>query len=257
MPHSIKQRLDAGEIVRVISMGSLPSPKIIEIAGLTGDYHGLWIDQEHSCVSHTQLETLLLACRASGLDAFARVAPTDYATLMRPMETGCSGVMIAQVRTVEQVREAVQWTTYPPAGIRGMFLGNAECKYGRVSPADQVEIARQHRWLAVQIETEEAVECVDEIAATDGVDMLFVGPGDLSCALGVPGQMLHERCVAALHAVSNACQKSGTPWGTLSRSADHALACRELGCQLFSIASDIDLINRGFQSTHDLFEELA
>ena len=256
MKHSIKQRLDRGQIVRVMSMGSIPNPKLIEVAALTGDYHGLWIDQEHSCVSHAQMEHLLLACRATGLDAFARVAPTDYATIMRPMETGCSGVMIAQVRTIEQVEQAVQWAKYPPQGIRGMFMGNAECEYGRVSPADQVERARTNRWFAVQIETTEAVECVDELAKVEGVDLLFVGPGDLSCALGVPGEVLHERCLNALQAVSTACQSAGIPWGTLSRTWEHASHCRDLGCQLFSIVSDMDVINRGFQSTQEIFSNL-
>ena len=79
-----------------------------------------------------------MACRASGLDAFARVPPTDYATVMRPLETGCSGVMVAQVRTLDEVQRAVQWSKYPPRGTRGLFLGNAECDYGNIPAAEHV-----------------------------------------------------------------------------------------------------------------------
>ena len=172
------------------------------------------------------------------------------------METGCSGVMIAQIRTVEQVRQAVQWANYPPDGVRGLFLGNAECQYGRVGAADQVECAKTDRWLAVQIETAEAVDCIEELVRLDGVDLLFVGPADLSCNLGVPGQVLHERCVDALTRVADACRNAGKPWGTLSRSVEHATTCRDLGCQLFSIAGDIDLINRGFRTTRETFADL-
>ena len=116
---------------------------------------------------------MLIACRATGMDAFARVAPTHYATVMRPMEAGCSGVMIAQVRTLAEVQQAVQWVKYPPIGTRGMFTGNAETKYGLIDIATQVETANRERWLSIQIETVESVEIVDQIAAVEGVDWLL------------------------------------------------------------------------------------
>ena len=141
--------------------------------------------------------------------------------------------------------------------MRGLFLANAECGYGAVSAAEQVERANRERWLAVQIETVEAVACVRDLVALDGVDMLFVGPADLSCALGVPGEVLHEKCLAALVQVSQACRDAGKPWGTLSRTPEHAQRCRELGCQLFSIAGDLDLIRRGLDATRSVFGDLV
>ncbi len=255
--HSIKAKLAAGEIVRVMSVGALPSPKLIEMVGLSGHFHGIWIDQEHAYVSHERMELLLLACRATGLDAFARVPPLDYATLMRPMETGCSGIMVAQIRTVDQVEQALQCVKYPPRGIRGLFLANSECGYGTMSAAEQVENANRERWLAVQIETVEALDCIDKLVALDGVDLLFVGPADLSCALGVPGQVLHEKCLAAIEQVAKACRNAGKPWGTLSRSPEHAQQCRDQGCQLFSIAGDIDLIRRGLDATRTIFGDVV
>ncbi len=249
MAHSIRARLAAGQIVRVMSIGALPSPKLVEIIGTLSDVHGIWIDQEHAYVAHAQMELMLMACRASGLDAFARVPLTDYTTLMRPYETGCSGVMVAQIRSAREVQTALQWTKFPPRGTRGLFLGNAECEYGKISAATHVQTANDQRWLAIQIETTEAIACVDELARIDGVDLLFVGPADLSAALGVPGQVLHPKCLEALTAVSRACREAGKPWGTLSRSPEHASRCRDLGCQLFSIASDVDLIQRGIDAT--------
>ena len=254
--HSIRDRLSRGEIVRVMSLGTLPDPKLVEMAGLLGGIHGVWIDQEHSAVSHAQLELLLMACRASGLDAFARVPPTDYATVMRPMETGCSGVMVAQIRNLDEVHQVVQWSKYPPRGIRGLFPGNAECGYGSVPPAEHVTRANAQRWLAIQIETPEAVTQVESIAMVEGVDLLFVGPGDLACTLGVPGQSMHPKCVAALERISAACQSAGKPWGTLTRDAAHAAKCRELGCLLFSLFSDLDLIHRGIRASRELFVQL-
>ena len=245
MSHSIPDLLAAGKTVRVMSLGAIAQPKLVEIAAAHQIVQGVWIDQEHAAVSHQQLELLLLACRASGLDAFARVPPVDYATIMRPMEAGCCGVMAAQIRTLEQVQQVVAWSRYPPLGVRGLFMGNAECHYGKADASAHVAAANRGRWLAIQIETAEAVELVEQIAATDGVDHLFVGPGDLACTLGVPGEVMHPRCLAALEQVAAAAKRHGKTWGTLSRSVDHVRVCHDLGCQLFSVYGDLDVIHRG------------
>ena len=118
---TLKEKLAEGLEVRVMAISAFPNPKIIEVAGKFGDLDGVWIDQEHSGLPNQELELLLLACRASGLDAFVRVAPTDYATVMRPMEGGASGIMMAQVRSVADVEQAVRWMKYSPEGERGMF----------------------------------------------------------------------------------------------------------------------------------------
>ena len=253
MKNTIIQRLTSGQIVRSLFLGALAHPKLVEVAGLVGDLHGVWFDQEHAAIPHQQLELLLMASRAAGLDAFVRLPPTDYATVMRPMEAGASGVMAAMVRDVAQVRQIVRWTKYPPLGSRGLFQANFEAGYGTIDPAQHVENANRNRWLAIQIETPEALESVEEIAAVEGVDWLFVGPSDLACMLGVPGQVLHPKCVAANQRVAEACRKAKKPWGTLARSPEHAAKCRELGCQFFSLVGDMDLVHRGFAATKKMY----
>jgi 2-dehydro-3-deoxyglucarate aldolase/4-hydroxy-2-oxoheptanedioate aldolase len=255
MIRTIKERLAAGEEVRVMVMGALASPKLAEMVGLMGGFHGLWIDQEHSAVPHQDLELILMACRASGLDAFARVPPTDYGTVMRPMEAGASGVMIAQIRTANQVREILAWAKYPPQGIRGVFMSNYEAGYATAPMKKHLVKANRDRWFCIQIETPEAVECADEIAAIDGVDCLFVGPSDLSCTLGVPGDVLHPKCIEAMDKVAQAVKAAGKSWGVLTRTAEHAARCREMGCQLFSLAGDMELVNRGLKATRDSYPE--
>jgi 2-keto-3-deoxy-L-rhamnonate aldolase RhmA len=250
---TIKQRLLQGKLVRTMFLGSLASPKLVEVCGVIGGMHGVWVDQEHSAVPHQQLELILMACRAARLDAFARVPPTDYTTIMRPMEAGASGVMVAMIRSVDQVREVVQWAKYPPLGSRGLFQANYEAGFGTVDVAQHVQRANEERWLAIQIETLEAVEAVEEIVTVPGVDWLFVGPSDLACTLGVPGQPLHPKTVAATARVAAACKAAGKPWGTLARSPEHAAKCQELGCQFFSLAGDMDLVHRGFQMTRQMY----
>ena len=253
---TIIDRLRAGQLVRVMHFTGLSSPKLVEVAGILGNLHGLWIDQEHSAVPHAQLELMLMACRAVGLDAFARVAPTDYATVMRPMEAGCSGVMIAQLRTLEEVRETVAWTKYPPRGVRGMFGGTFEARYGAVPMRKHAEDANRDHWVAIQIETAEAVDDIERLAAVEGVDHLFVGPADLSVNLGVPGEFLHPKCIAALERVSSATKQAGKSWGILSQDPEHVRVCRGLGCQLFSIFGDVSCFREGLKALEEKFKDI-
>ncbi|MEW6158399.1 MAG: aldolase/citrate lyase family protein [Verrucomicrobiota bacterium] len=250
---TIKQRLAAGETVQVFMMGSLANPKLIEVVGLMGGIHGVWIDQEHSAIPHHEFEIMMMACRAAGLDAFARVPPTDYGTIMRPMEAGAGGIMVAQIRTVAQVLQMVEWAKYPPIGVRGLFMANYEARYGLADARQHLEMANRERWLCIQIETPEAVDCVEGILAVPEVDALFVGPSDLAATLGVPGQVLHEKCVGALKRVAKATEAAGKSWGVLSRNPDHAALCRDLGCRLFSLMADMDLVHRGFHASKKMF----
>ena len=113
--------------------------------------------------------------------------------------------------------------------------------------------SNRDRWTLIQIETAEAVECVDAIAAVDGVDCLFVGPSDLSNNLGKPGNPMDPHVLAAIERIAAAAKANGKPWGALSKTEAFALKCRELGCQLFSIAGDLDYINRGIVATRAAF----
>ena len=212
-----------------MAISAFPSPKLIEVAGKFGNLDGVWIDQEHSGLPNQELELLLLACRAAGLDAFARVAPTDYATVMRPMEGGASGIMMAQVRSVAEVEQAVNWMKYHPVGERGMFLGNFEAEFGAKPAPEHVADCNRDRWTVIQIETAEAVECVEGIAAVECVDCLFVGPSDLSNNLGKPGNPMDPHVLGAIERIAAAAKANGKPWGVLSKTEEFALKCREIG----------------------------
>jgi 2-keto-3-deoxy-L-rhamnonate aldolase RhmA len=164
--------------------------------------------------------------------------------------------MIAQVRTLEEVKQSVEWAKYPPVGRRGFKGGNIETRFGDIAMATHIANANRDRWVSIQIETPEAVEIVDQIAAMPGVDWLFVGPADLSVTLGVPGEFLHAKCIDALKRVAAATKKVGKAWGILSRDPEHAVRCRELGCQLFSIFGDFDALRIGLTVIEERFTEI-
>src|SRR5437764_330904 len=152
----------------------MPAPPFVEIAAMHGGFHAVWIDQEHAASTQERIELLSLACRAAGLDSFVRLAPTDYAAVMRPLEAGVGGIMAAQIQSAAHAKEVVAWAKFPPEGRRGVNTNNREGRYALADIAPLLRDANRDRWIALQIETLPALKEVGEIAALDGVDHLFV-----------------------------------------------------------------------------------
>src|SRR5437763_15451994 len=141
MGKRLKELLAQNKLVRVFGMGQLCHPKLVDIIGMHGGYDAVWLDQEHAGISIAQIEQACLAARAVGLDSFVRLAPTDYATVMRPLEAGAGGVMAAQVRDARQARDVVRWAKFHPIGLRGVNGTGVDGRYGTIPMAEYFEKA--------------------------------------------------------------------------------------------------------------------
>lgn len=249
----LKQLLAQGKLVRVFGLGQLCYPKIVEIVGFHGGYDAIWLDQEHAGISIAQIEEATRAARAVGLDSFVRLAPTDYATVMRPMEAGAGGVMAAQVRSAAQAEEVVRWAKFSPEGMRGVNGGGVDGRYGTLAPAEYFRRANAETFVAIQIEHIDAVEDVEKIAALKGVDVLFIGPADLGQSMGLTGDWDHPKLWQAFERVAKAAKANGIHWAILPRSLDYARRCLELGCRMLSIGLDVWAVQRGLQAFQNEF----
>src|SRR5262249_13225241 len=108
MAGRLKELLAQGKLLRVFATGQLCHPNLIELVGCFGGFDAVWLDQEHAGLTVAQIQEGVRAARVAGLDSFVRLAPTDYATVMRPLEAGAGGIMAAQVRSAEQTEQVVQ-----------------------------------------------------------------------------------------------------------------------------------------------------
>ncbi len=243
----IKAMLREGQVVRVFATGQLLSPKLLEIVGEHGDFDALWLDQEHAGLTMRDIELATMAARAYDMDHFVRLPATDYAAVMRPLEAGAGGVMISMVQSAAEVEQAVRWAKFAPRGERGVNGGNRDGRFGLVPLAEYCAKANADTFFGVQIETAGALESVGEIAAIPDVDLVFIGPSDLSQVLGVTGQFDHPRCLEAIQAIARACEAAGKPWGVFSRGPEYALRMKDLGCRLFCIAADLHVVHAGIR----------
>ena len=252
----IKEKLANNELVRMIGVGRIMHHNFLQILGIQGGFDGVWFDHEHVGFSTENLEIGTMAARSVGLENFVRVAPTDYATVTRSLEAGGGGVMAAQIHTAEQAEEFTQWTKFAPRGCRGLNVGGYDAQFATIPAPEFCEKANRENFLAIQIETKQSVVEADAIAAIDGVDLLFVGPADLSQSLGVTGQFFHEDCIAAIDAVAAACKNHGKSWGAVTVSPEHADMLYEKGCRMLSPTSDAKLLNSGVAAVKLQFEKL-
>lgn len=244
---TIKQRLTFGEVVPVFAIARLVHPVVIRMFGLTGKYRGFWLDQEHAHVSTDQIVAAVLAGRTEGMDCFVRVPPTGYWQVTQCLEAGASGVMAAQIHSVEQAQQFVDWCRFSPRGQRGLNANGFDADYSFKPPAKFVEDSNRDVFVAIQIETPGAVEDADQIAALEGVDHLFIGPADLSLSLGVVGQFHHEKLWSAIDRVAEACRKHGKTWGAVTPDPQFAARALANGCRLPTMGNDMLVFRRGLE----------
>jgi 2-keto-3-deoxy-L-rhamnonate aldolase RhmA len=224
---------------------NLGSANAVEIASAI-DFDWLLIDLEHGSGSLADLRGMLQACRCSQAAPIVRIRSVDPDTVKFVMDSGAAGVMFPFVSTVAQAQQAVRCLKYPPLGERGVAGVIRATNYGR-DWKEYFKTANENSLVVVQIETPAAVAVADEIAAIEGVDVLFVGPLDLSVNLGHPADFAHPDVVAAFEHVIAACERHGKSAGILTKEGfinQH----RQMGFRLVAFGNDSSAVMSGLEA---------
>jgi 2-dehydro-3-deoxyglucarate aldolase/4-hydroxy-2-oxoheptanedioate aldolase len=164
--------------------------------------------------------------------------------------------MAAQITSADHAEEFVRWAKFAPRGRRGLNPQGFDGGYGTVPLAEFAERSNRDTFVAIQIETAQAVEEIDAIAAIDGVDLLFVGPSDLSQAVGVIGEFTGSESLEAIDRVSAACRAHGKQWGAVTPSPSYAAMLIEKGCTLISPTNDVKLVTTGLAQVKEEYAGL-
>jgi 4-hydroxy-2-oxoheptanedioate aldolase len=214
-----------------------------EIAGRAG-FDWLLLDLEHGAGDQSELMHQLQAAGAADTPAIVRIAWNEPWRFKRVLDTGAAGVMVPWVSTVEEAQAATTAMRYFPDGVRGAATLIRANGFGR--DRDEYLLAANDNLLTVvQIETRQAVENAAAIAAVAGVDVLFVGPFDLSIGLGIGGQFDHPEFLAALEQVVAGAKGAGKAAGILLQRPDQVAATIERGFSFIALGSDGGLVTSG------------
>lgn len=235
MADNLRKRALNGEVLAGTWL-VLASGLTVEIAGKAGFDWGV-IDLEHGMGG---IENLLVQLQAAGttpMQPVVRVAWNEPWQIKRVLDLGPYGVMVPMVNTAAEARKAVAAMRYPPAGMRGLTPLSRPADFG-ASFQDYFRRANEDLMTIVQVETQQAVENAEEIAAVDGVDCLFIGPMDLSLGMGLIGQFDHPKFREGVARVVDACKKAGKAAGILILSSDQINQTIEDGFTFIAISSD-------------------
>jgi len=240
-------------VLNVFALGRMCHPIAIEMFGQAGGFDGLWFDQEHGGLTSEQILVSTIAARANGLGTFVRMPFTHYSLASQNLESGVEGVMAARIASVAQAEEFVRWCCYAPAGWRGVNTQGADGHFTRRSGKQMAEARSRETLVGIQIETLGSLNDAERIAALPNVDLLFVGPADLSAEFGFLGQPDHPRVWEAIDAVNAACQKHGKAWGTVPPSPAFASRAVENGCRMLTIASELHALRLGIDALKQMY----
>jgi 4-hydroxy-2-oxoheptanedioate aldolase len=183
----MKEKLLSGQPVLGVSV-MFPSPQIVEIVGHLG-FDWVLLDCEHGSLSLESVEIMAMAAGAVGITPIARPSINTPEAIMQVMDRGALGVQVPHVNTAAEARCAVEAVKFHPLGDRGLAAGTRPARYGLgLSTAEYIQEANRETLVCVQLEERVALDNLPEIVGVDGLDVLFVGPSDLSQSLGFPGQ---------------------------------------------------------------------
>ena len=234
----IKRAWSSGDPVFGLWCG-IPDPLVVERAAALGlDY--VCIDQQHGLVDHAAMVAMIRAAGAAGCSALVRVASNEPWLLMLALDAGAMGVVIPMVDDREQAARAVAACRFPPDGKRSWGPIRAAAIVGSSDPGP---LAGEVLCIA-QIETAAGLENVAEIAATPGLDALYIGPADLALALGLPlaGAFDDPRHAAAVERILRACQSAGIRAGMHALSGEQARRYAAMGFSMLNLGIDYQLL---------------
>ncbi|MGE5603829.1 MAG: HpcH/HpaI aldolase family protein [Nitrososphaerales archaeon] len=235
-------KLRSGQFARICATGHF-LPFYIRYAARYG-YDGIWLDLEHRTMNDREVQSIIAACHYNDIDCMVRPPSIGRTHLYHYLEDGASGFMIPFVSTPKIAREVVEAVKFPPVGNRGVDGAGLDGDYGLnvwIPDTTYFEDANRETFILAQIETPEAIENVDAIAATPGIACIFIGPGDLGLRLRASGSSL--TMADAIDCVSAAAKKHGVAWGITAGSPEDIARYRKLGAQIVPWGGDFALIN--------------
>lgn len=240
--NNLKERLKQGEAVHGcwLNMGSAVSAEIVSSVG----FDWVLVDLEHGIGTEANLLPILQALGRDTVFPIIRVEGIDPARVKRALDFGFQGIMFPQIQNAAEAKKAIANMYYPPVGRRGFAKMVRATQFGK-DFENYYEFAKKHLLGIVQIETTESLKYLDEIAAIDGVDVLFLGPADLSLALGVFGQWDHPLFVKAVKAIGEAARKAGKAAGILFFDLDQYKFYYEHGFRFIASGSDMTFLSNG------------
>lgn len=251
---SLRQRIIEGEKV-VGTFYKMDSPIATEILGIAG-FDFIVVDREHADIDYRSMEDIIRTATSVGLDTVVRVPSWQEEHIFHALDAGASGVQIPNLTNVDEISEAVKRTKYYPEGCRGLSRTTRAARYGswnRSQPFEQY--SNENSLVIVHIENKEMAEKVEEICRIPQIDVVFVGPADMSQSLGIPGKSKDPRVMEVAEKVIKTAVKFGKIAGINVLGQDDLEFYLKAGASYFTYGSDTGMLMKSAKSIVSTFKQ--
>lgn len=256
MRHSrVKAKLRRGEPA-LITCCHFIDPSVYELVSLMG-FDGIWLDLEHHSTSDETAASLMRAARVGSSDVIARPAKGEFMRMGRLLEAGAQGIMYPRCESADEAAELVRWAKFAPQGQRGVDGANGDNPYCCTPMHSYLKDANEHTLIIAQLESLSAVEQAEQIARVPGIDVLMLGPGDLSVSAGIPYQFDHPLIADAYRRVAEAARKADKWWGTVSGTPEHTQQLFDMGAKFICHGCDLIMVKQGMELIQQRYTKLG
>jgi 4-hydroxy-2-oxoheptanedioate aldolase len=216
-------------------------PVVTEIMGYAG-FDFVIIDTEHGPMNVHQAENLVRAAKLSGAAPIIRIRENSDTMITQALDTGASGVQIPQINTAESAKYAVTSSMFFPKGNRGVCRFTRNAEYSNIPGEDYFQKSNDCTLVVIQVEGTEGVQNIDRILEVPGIDVLFLGPYDLSQSLGLIGQVTHPKVLSAIEEITKKAKDKNIAVGSFADKKETVLLHKKMGIQYLSYQIDTGLI---------------
>ncbi len=248
--NGFKRALARGE-TQIGLWSSLSSNYSVEVIAGAG-FDWILIDLEHSPNDLESLLAQLQAAAAYSAHPVVRVPWNDMVTIKRVLDVGAQSVLVPYVSSAQEARAAVSYTRYPPNGVRGVAGTTRATRFGRIK--DYARRAHEEICVLVQVETQSALDSIDAICATEGVDGVFIGPADLHASLGHPGEIANPKVKPVIDDAIRRIRRAGKAPGILTPSEADARHWLDCGALFVAVGADVGILARGAEALAQKFK---
>lgn len=228
------------------------SARLAELAGMLG-FDVVWVDMEHGSSDFNNAESICVSAQAAGIISLIRTCDSQRTHILRSLEVGAKIVVVPMVNDAETAKKVVEYGKFPPLGKRGYNTRSRAVKYG-IQGCSAFAQANEETHLFIQVETMEAVKNLDEICAILGISGIFIGPGDLSANLGIPGEFHNGQLIEIVVSCIQCSRKTGKHAGILVGTGEMLQRAIKAGADIIICGGDIADLSAAWKN---LLKEVA
>lgn len=218
------------------------SATIMEIAKWAG-FDFVVIDAEHSPFTSADIDNLIRAGESIGLDTIVRIPSPLEEHVQRSLDCGATGVQVPGLKNIADVEKVIQYAKYYPEGTRGLSFAQRAAKYGMLENKSMyTEVANAKNVIVIHVENQEMANNIEELCKVEAVDVVFIGPVDISQSLGKPGDLKDPVVESAINNIFDVCHKTGKSVGIFAGTPADVIKYKELGAKYIVYSSDIGML---------------